>query len=492
VIVVDHDGLRELSAEIVVVGSGPGGSAAAAILAEAGRDVLLLEAGERHDPATFDQREETMLPRLYADGGARTTVDQSMLITTGRGLGGSTIHNTGLCVAPPPAILDRFEREGGLPHGRAAVDAAIADVLVRLRARPMDVADENRSNALLAEGATRLSLEWTRPSHNRERCDRCGFCILGCAYNRKRDAVFAFLEDATRAGLRIAVRAEATRIRRSADKGFVVEGRGFRARARRVVVAAGALGTPALLLRSGVDPGGVVGRNLRLHPFAPVGALFDETIDADRGLPQSVLVTGRARFLTGERGGYVVMAAAAPPASTAAFLQGTGADVRATMRARRNLAAAGVLLHDETRSRVRAARDGRPLVSAWPQGADVDDLRDGVATAARLWFAAGARRVLTPFRRRPFLDHPGEIDALRTLPFRPYDVLLSSVHPQASTPIGADARTPLRNDGSARGTPGLYVADASAFPSSVGVPPQVGIAAFATAIARGILAEPSA
>jgi choline dehydrogenase-like flavoprotein len=489
VIVVDPRGpVRTLKADVVVVGSGAGGSAAARVLAEGGRDTLLLEAGDHHDPATFDQREETMLPRLYADGGAQTTEDQAIVIMSGRGLGGSTLHNTALCVPPPPAILDRFEREGALPGGRGAFEAAVADVMTRFRARPMEPADENRSNRLLREGATRLGLRWTAPQHNRERCDRCGFCILGCAYNRKRHAVFAFLEDAARAGLRIATGARVDRVRRRGGA-WSVEGPGFVVAAERVVLAASALGTPAILRRSGLGDARRVGRTLRLHPFAPVGALFDEVIDADRGIPQSVLVTGRARFLEGGRGGYVLMGAAAPPASTAALVPGHGAEVRDVMRRRRHLAAAGVLLHDETPGRVDARRDGRPAVRAWPAGRDVDDLREGVDLLARLWFAVGARRVLLPFARLPFAESVDDLAGLSALPFRPYDVTLSSVHPQATVPLGREASAPVRPDGGVRGAPGVFVADASLFPSSVGVPPQVSIAAFGTCVAAGMLAS---
>lgn len=487
-IVVDPSGPpREFRSEIIVVGSGAGGSSAARTLAAAGCDVLLLEAGEHHDPATFDQREETMMPRLYAGGGAQTTADQAIVVMSGRGLGGSTLHNTALCVPPPPAILDRFDREAGLPGGRAAVDAAVEDVLRRFGARPMIAVDENRSNRLLRAGAENLGLACVSPLHNREVCDRCGFCILGCAYNRKRHAGFAFLEDAVRDGLRIVVSAAARKLRKTAD-GWRVEGPGFVATAARVVVAASALGTPALLQASGLGGAGV-GRNLRLHPFAPVGALFDDVVDADRGIPQSVLVTGRARFLRGERGGYVLMAAAAPPASTAALIPGPGSLVRETMRRRRHLAAAGVLLHDETPGRVDVRRDGLPVARTFPAGSDVADLREGVKLLGELWFSAGARRVLLPFARLPFVDRPADLARIDTLPFRPYDVALSSVHPQASVPIGRHADAPLTPDGGVRGAPGVFVADASLFPCSVGVPPQVAIAAFAACVAGGMAAR---
>jgi choline dehydrogenase-like flavoprotein len=477
-----------LEADVCIVGSGAGGSAAALALSRASRDVLLLEAGEHHDPASFDQRESTMMPRLYHEAGQQTTVDQSMVVLTGSALGGSTVHNTALCVPPPDALVDRFAAEGALPVPRRAFDGVVDRILRTLGARPMRREDVNLANRRLEEGALRLGLRVISPLHNRERCDGCGYCIIGCAYNRKRHAVFAFLEDAVRAGLRVATGAKVEALRR-APAGWIVSGAGFSVRARRVVLAAGALRTPVLLRRSGLGRAAAVGASLRLHPFAPVAALFDEPVDAHRGIPQSALVVGNGAFLEGRRGGYVFMASAAGPATTAAFVPGPAGRVRSAMQRYRHLAPAGVLLHDEVPSRVSAGRDGRPRIRAWPRGEDEREMRQGIERLAELWFAAGARAVISPYTRLPVLGSAAELGRLREARFRPYDVMLTSVHPHASVPIGASEDAPVRPDGSLRGVPDLFVADASVIPESIGVPPQVTIMAFATAIAERAIAE---
>ena len=345
----------------------------------------------------------------------------------------------------------------------------------------------NDNNRLLRAGAVKLGFAHVSPLHNRIGCSGCGHCILGCAYNRKHHAVFAFLEDAVARGLRIATNARASRVVRRGDA-WEVRGPGFTARARTVVLAASALATPVLLQQSGLG-GAAVGRTLRLHPFAPVAALFDHVIDAHRGVPQSTLITAGSRFLTGARGGFLLMASPAGPAATAAFMPGHGAPVAELMRRWRHLAVAGVLLHDEHPARVRARSDGRPSIDAWPAGDDIAQIRAGVEQLAHLWFAAGATEVLLPFARRPRITSVAELDGLDRLPFRKWDVLLNSVHPHGSVPIGRADAAPLTPEGAVRGAPGVFVADGSALPTSVGVPPQVTISAFALCIAHGITSE---
>lgn len=477
-----------LDADVCIIGSGAGGAAAALACARAGRDVVLLEGGEHHDPATFDQREATMMPRLYHDAGQQMTADQSMVVLTGSGLGGSTVHNTALCVPPPDAILDRFAKDGALPVPRRDFGAIVDRVLRAFHAQPMRRADVNANNRLLEDGAGRLGLRVISPMHNRERCDGCGYCILGCAYNRKRHAGFAFLEDAVRAGLRIVTRAKVTGLRRVSDR-WHASGQGFVVRARRVVLAAGALRTPALLLHCGLGPRRTIGRTLRLHPFAPVAGIFDDVIDAHRGIPQSALVVGDGGFLEGGRGGYLFMASAAGPATTAAFVPGPAGSVGAAMRLYRHLAPAGVLLHDETPARVSVDRTGRPRVRAWPEGEDASSMRRGIEQLVDLWFAAGARAVMSPYANVPVLRSRDDRAQLRAAVLRPYDVMLTSVHPHASVAMGPDDRTAVRPDGALRGTSDLLIADGSVIPSSIGVPPQVTIASFATAIAERALAE---
>jgi choline dehydrogenase-like flavoprotein len=205
-----------------------------------------------------------------------------------------------------------------------------------------------------------------------------------------------------------------------------------------------------------------------------------------------VLLTEKARFLEdgGEgRGGYLVLPASAHPATTALFAPGLGLEHFLVMKAYDRLASAGVLLHDETKGTVRPSLvfgASRPRIRYWPSAEEARELSRGAFELARLWFAAGAETVILPFARAPLVRSPLQLEDLerRQFPFRPHEVTISSVHPQGSVPMGSDEETSaVAPNGALRGADGVYVADASLFPTSLGVPPQITTAALATHVA---------
>src|ERR1700678_3729444 len=131
----DLDGDVVLQADAVVIGTGAGGSVALRELARAGMDAIALEEGARTLPRDFDQREDAMIPRIFQDAGGRATEDMAIRVLQGRGVGGSTVHNTNLCKRTPDAILDTWARRhrvlgAGPAEMRAAFDAIERDLSV--------------------------------------------------------------------------------------------------------------------------------------------------------------------------------------------------------------------------------------------------------------------------------------------------------------------------------------------------------------------------
>jgi choline dehydrogenase-like flavoprotein len=256
------------------------------------------------------------------------------------------------------------------------------------------------------------------------------------------------------------------------------------------VVAAGALDTPALLARSGLG-NARVGRGLRLHPAATVAARFREPVIAWRGLPQSVVVEEFASFEQDGLGGWLFIPSAANwPGLVGAVAPAWGSAHRERMLELPHLASASVLLHDETEGRVTATGAGRPVPHYWPDASDLRELARGVRALAELYFAAGAERVYLPHPQPPPVGSPAELDgALRRMSPRRHLFGLNSVHPQGTCSVGADPRRSAADPrGELWGEPGVFVADASLFPTSVGVPPQVTIMALAGWVADGIAA----
>jgi choline dehydrogenase-like flavoprotein len=205
-----------------------------------------------------------------------------------------------------------------------------------------------------------------------------------------------------------------------------------------------------------------------------------------------------ATFLETGRGGYLLMPANATPALTAPILPGVGLEHRALVRDLPRMASGVVLLHDETRGRVRARGRGglRPAIEYWPDAADLAELRAGIRNLALLFLAAGARRIVLPFRDSPIVDREGGEAALDAALARgrplPHLLSLSSVHPQGTCPLGkSPARAVVRPDLELHDPlgRGVYVADASVFPSSIGVPPQLTIMLMGILAARTVLAS---
>src|SRR5262249_47895029 len=141
-----------------------------------GLGVLAIEAGPPFSAKDVDQREETTIPRLYAEGGMRGTRDHSLLIVQGRGVGGSTLHNTGLCIRAPAGIPEPWRREHGLSFARAPY---LERVERHLGAKPVRDDEINEANASLRRGAEALGWRWIVANHNRTECEGCGYCVLG-------------------------------------------------------------------------------------------------------------------------------------------------------------------------------------------------------------------------------------------------------------------------------------------------------------------------
>lgn len=474
-----------LSAKVCVIGTGAGGAAAVARLAQAGVDVLAVEGGPHTTAADFTQQELQMLPLLYQEGGLRATENKSIGILQGRGVGGSTLHNTGLVYGPPTGILSRWRNEHGLELNDADVIGYSQWARKMLGASDIPLDRINVNNDVLRRGAEALGWKYRVAQHNRVDCSGCGYCMLGCAYNRKNNAALSFLPDAVQNGARIMSDAQVRRIKRSAAKcriycdllGTDGEPTGYRAtiEADTVIIAAGALDTPALLQRSGMG-NGRVGRSLRLHPAALVTAIMREPVNSWRGLPQSVVVEQFASFMQNGRDGFLFIPSASNwPGLTAAVLPGSGALHKQRMAQLPNFASAAVVLHDETEGSVTASASGMPRTRYWPHPHDMAELQRGISELARLHFAAGAERVFLPYGNVPDVADEAELAAaLRLARGEPHRIALNSVHPQGSCALGGDERrSACRPDGGLWGEKGVFVADTSLFPTSVGVPPQL-------------------
>ena len=501
---LERGGSLTTRADVCVIGSGAGGAVAAAELAAAGRDVVVLEQGEHWTSRDFTQREDEMLPRLFEEAGMRQTVDGGITILQGRSVGGSTVHNLCYAFRTPPAILRMWREEHALPElTDTSLLASFERVEANLRVKPIREDEVNTLNRLLRSGAQRLGYSGFVTQHNRENCVKAGYCLLGCSYDAKQSMLVTYVPRASEAGARVYANARAERIEAPASgprrvHGHVVDHAGrtrgtIEVEARVVVLAAGAVASPDLLLRSRLG-GSQVGRHLHLHPSVMVAGYWPEPIHAYRGIPQSYYID---EFIDLERephSGYVLMPIAGFPVLAAVNVPGFGRDHFRQMRDFAKLGGLLVLLHDRSEGSVRSGRSlGKPEIRYALDATDRALLASGLRHCAEVLFAAGAQRVAVPFQPEPLLLERGaDLGQIARREVREGTLPIASTHPQSTCRMGGDPATSVVNAfGELHGVRGVFVADMSVFPTSLGAPPQITTAALADRTAHHILARGS-
>jgi choline dehydrogenase-like flavoprotein len=481
--------------DVVIVGSGAGGAVAAATLAEAGLDVIVLEAGQSFDRESYPDHPLDAVAALYRDGGLTIAEGRPPIpVPVARTVGGTTVVNSGTCFRAPDPVLEDWRQRFGIEWIRdLGPDFAEAEEF--LRVTPLDPERMGRNGQLAMEGAAALGASGGPISRNAGSCVQCSSCPFGCEIDAKRGMHVSYLPRAVAAGARLRTRVEARRVlvedgratgvRCIADSAGNGSGsrRPYTVRARHAtIVAGGALGTPELLLRSGLG-GRQVGRNLHIHPACWVGARYEEEVQGWDGVMQSYYVDEWApqRLL--------LEATFTPLAFGGAWLQGTGRAHQQAMLDFGHVGSIGVHLSDESQGRVGLTGNGSLRASYKLTTADADRLTFGIARAAEIHFAAGATEVYPNIARARVLT-PNRLANFETTRFKPSELRLEAFHPMGAARIAPEGDGVCAPDGSVHGVSNLYVADASLFPTSVGVNPMMTVIAFARQIA-GKLAEKS-
>jgi choline dehydrogenase-like flavoprotein len=480
--------------DVVIVGSGAGGAVAAAELAEAGLDVIVLEAGEHYNRSNYPSDHLDAIAGLYRDGGLTIAEGKPPIpVPVAQVVGGTTVINSGTCFRAPDPVLENWKQRYGVAWA-GDLDADYAEAEAFLRVTQLDPERMGRNGQLAMEGAAAIGASGAPIHRNAGSCVQCSSCPFGCEIDAKRGMHVSYLPRAVAAGARIRAGVHANRIlvedgRAVGVAATVAAGgkrrrRNFTVRARRAVIAAGgALGTPELLQRSGLG-GRQVGRNLHIHPACWVGARYEEEVRGWEGVMQSFYVD------QWEHTGILLEATFTPLAFGGAWLAGSGRTHQEAMLDFGHVGSIGVHLCDESSGRVGLGAEGSLRASYKLTGADAGRLTYGIARAAEVHFAAGASEVYPNIARVGVL-RPGDLAQFEATTFKPSELRLEAFHPMGTARIAADpGEGACAADGSLNGTRDLYVADASLFPTSVGVNPMMTVIAFAKQIARG-LAEKS-
>jgi choline dehydrogenase-like flavoprotein len=473
-----------VAADACVIGTGAGGAVVAKELAEAGLSVAMLEEGAMQTPSAYNARPRDMSVLLYRDVGEIATVGvPPIVLPLGRSVGGSSHINSATCFRTPSAVLEMWRERFGLEElAPEEIDPYFRRVERELNVVRTPAAIAGRNADVVKRGADRLGYSGGYVYRNVRGCVGSGVCNFGCPSAAKQHVGVTYVPKAWAAGATTYTEARARRIvldgrRVRGVEATLASGRRLHVRCEIAIVAAGAIHTPLFLRRQRLeDPSGQVGLNLSLHPAAGVRALFEERIEMWRGVPQSYYVDEFAN----ER--IMLEGAAGTPDTIATSLPYSGERHRELMERCANLSQFGLMVSDTSRGRVWEI--GRRLFVNYDLN-DVDTLafKRGIEILSEIYRAAGATRIYPPIAGLPEIG-PGEIERLRRYELSAAELALIAFHPLGTCRMGADPESaPVDPSGRLRGYEGLYLADGSIVPSSLGVNPQITIMALATRIA---------
>jgi long-chain-alcohol oxidase len=491
-----------LECDVVVVGSGAGGGTAAAVLAQAGLDVVVVEAGRYFTERDFDGAELSGFDRLYVNGGGMASADGGVGLLAAQGLGGTTLVNYTFSFRTP----DEVRREWADEHGLTAVagddfDRSLDAVWERIGVNA-EHSLPSRRDETIREGLDKLGWEWDVMQRNVRGCreEVCRLCHYGCQLGAKQSTLKTWVQDAHDAGTRILVETRAERVLIGGGIARGVEARtaaGHRVtvRARAVVIACGALHTPALLSRSGVRSK-ALGKHLRLHPVLVVWGQFDEQMRPWEGMLSSTY-SDQDADMDGRGYGVKYEHVAIPPSILLSFSPWRGGREHAElMQALPYTGGVGILLRDHGVGEVRTGRDGEPIVHYKLAREDVEHMRRALRGAGRVVEAMGARRIYSSHSKwvayEPGVrgDLDGFIRDADACGWGAGQAQIVSFHIMGSARMGASPTHSVCDPGGqVWGTPGLYVLDGSAFPTASGVNPMVTIEALAHMNARALAAK---
>jgi acyl-CoA reductase-like NAD-dependent aldehyde dehydrogenase/choline dehydrogenase-like flavoprotein len=500
----DED-VMTIEADVCVVGSGAGGGVIAGTLAGRGKQVCVVEAGGYFNEADFNQLETWGYQNLYLRGGPFPTAEGQVSIQAGSALGGGTLINWQNCLRTTPWVREQWANEFGLTGvDGEAYDGYLDELWERLSVND-ECSDLNGPHQRMKEGCEALGWHFDLITRNadpaRHEADLAGFVGFGDVTGAKQSTMKTYLADANERGADLVVNCRAERILVENGKAAGIEGTysgpdGTVARvvvrAPQVVVACGSIESPALLRRSDIG-GPAVGDYLRLHPASAVFAIYDEPQDPWWGPPQAAL---SHEFARGDDGyGFLIEGGHhSLGISGAATPWHSGRQHKDDMSRFRNTSGLIWLIRDRAHGRVDVDAAGNAVPTyRLTDEADVATFRAGAEACARLHEAAGAVRIGGLARSRPIWDRGDDFDAylaqLRECPLDPFEYGVFSAHQMGSCRMGADPQTSVANpDGQLHDTPGVWIGDASAFPTASGTNPMISIMALARRTAEAIAA----
>ena len=485
---------QEISCEYLIIGSGAGGGLAAGMLSEAGKDVVLLEKGNFLNENKFNEQEWDMISKLYDRGGAMTSSNGGVTVFAGSCLGGGTTVNWNASFPTPDHILNEWRQEADLAHIESVKYKESAKEVCRLFHVNGDHSSHNPQNQKLWDGAKKLGLNPKVIQRNVSGCNAqglksCGYCGFGCIGGCKQGTMRTTIQKASDLGARIYCNTEALTIQIKSGKATgasciqTIAGKRIKLsiKAENVIVACGAIHTPALLMRSGLHHK-ELGKNLFFHPTVGIAASYNEKIEPWHGPMMSTVVTDKLR-LDGNYGYWLETAPVHPGVIGMTLPWVSREQHKNDFTIAPRCAAFIALTRDRYGGKVSLDKNSCARIKYKMHSYDLNHSLLGMQEAAEIHIAAGAQEVIFPHRTRKTVNRSMSLDERQRIylqmtswKWRVNDYALYSAHQMSSCRMGGNSNThPVRPDGSFVGCSNLFIADGSALPSCPGINPMISI-----------------
>ncbi|ORZ41078.1 hypothetical protein BCR44DRAFT_1105062 [Catenaria anguillulae PL171] len=497
-----------IETDVVIVGTGAGGGTVAAVLAQAGYRVLVVDKGQWTGGA--QDNEDDGVQNMYDRGGLLTSDDASIAILAGSTIGGGTAVNWAASLRPQHWLREEWAKEHGLKYFLTPEYQRALDVVCDRIGVSTGGIVHNVPNSILRRGCEKLGMHVADiPQNTRNKKHDCGGCGFGCATATKQSSAATWLVDACKAGAQVLPECHVRKVvvdGKSVARGIeaVVRGRTVQIKARKVVVAAGSIQSPALLLRSGLT-NAHIGKHLGLHPVAMIMAKFNEPVNPWSGAMMTVVSNASEKCGNdGSHYGVKLESTTLHPLFTSFLIPWrTPEQHKVDMSQLKYTAPVLSLSRDrDRRAYITLDEDNEPLINFDLSPFDEASVVEGAIRAAEVLVAAGARSVFTTQPDVPEFHVPSDLkgvhderfvawkECVKSVGMKPLRSPLFSAHQMGTCRMGTSpAKSVCNPRGESWEAKGLYVADASLFPSSSGVNPMVTTYSMAYSVAQFIVQD---
>ncbi len=488
--------------DVIIIGSGAGGSISAAHITKMGLSVLMIEEGKVVRDHDFNQNESQMVREMYRYGGALATDDMSIKILQGKVWGGSTTINWMNCFRTPENVLIEWEDKFGLEQYTNGTLKPIFEGIEK-RMSVHEVISHNPQNQLIEKGCEALGIESSNCHNNSKECIECGKCGLGCSYNAKQDMRMTYLSDAVSAGLQFITRHRVEKIKYidlNTQKVLctnLMTGETLTVSGKRTIISAGAIFTPLILQRSGLINSKTLGNFLHLHPVVASLGIYSDKKYPTYGAPQTKY--SDQNITMNENYGFWQEAPDLEVFLAGVNFPGMGKERREKLKMINNSAVIITLTRDGSDYRSHGSvkyirgfnsQTGmfslkkQPSIRYKPSEKDFQTMLEGLKNAIKIHFAAGALEV-TPLHSSGFtLKKESDISTFFKYPMKPNTLTMFSAHPTGTARIGVSHQMGTVTEGlELHDYPGVFVMDGSVLPTAPGVNPMITILAV---IKRGL------